>query len=78
MSRRERYLATAALRRLRADEWGATAIAFAFVAPLAILLSMGALEIGRAVLAQARINHAAKPGFAVGRHIWRGGRSASA
>lgn len=47
-------------RRLRGDRRGAGAVEFAFIAPLAILVTLGAIETGRALSAQATINHAVK------------------
>lgn len=49
-----------ALRRLRSDERGASAIEFAFVAPILIVMTLGAIETARAISAQAAINHAVK------------------
>ncbi len=46
------------LRALAQDRRGATAIQAAFTLPLVIMLSLGAIEIGRAVAAKASINHA--------------------
>jgi len=51
---------TGLLRALPADRRGATAVAAAFTLPLVILLSLGAVELGRVVWAQASINHAVK------------------
>ncbi len=48
------------LRRLLRDLRGASAVEFALTIPAVIMLTVGALEIGRAVSAQAAINHAAK------------------
>ena len=56
-------LATRFADRLRAfavDRRGATAVEAAFTLPLVILLSLGAVELGRAVSAQANIAHAVK------------------
>jgi Flp pilus assembly protein TadG len=50
----------AAIRRLIRDGRGGVAIEFAFVIPIAILLTMGAVEVARAVSVQASINQAAK------------------
>jgi Flp pilus assembly protein TadG len=46
------------LRSLARDRRGVTAIEVAFTLPLLIMLSLGAIEIGRAVSAKASINHA--------------------
>jgi Flp pilus assembly protein TadG len=46
------------LRALALDRRGVTAIEVAFTLPLLIMLSLGAIEIGRAVSAKASINHA--------------------
>jgi Flp pilus assembly protein TadG len=46
------------LRALALDRRGATAVEAAFTLPLIIMLSLGAIEIGRAVSAKAAINHA--------------------
>jgi Flp pilus assembly protein TadG len=46
--------------RLMADRRGAAAIEFAFIVPIAILLTIGAVEAARAVSVQASINQAAK------------------
>jgi Flp pilus assembly protein TadG len=48
------------LRALAADRCGATAVEAAIALPLVILLSLGAIELGRVVSAQANINHAVK------------------
>lgn len=48
------------LRRFLHDRRGATAVEFALTIPAALLLTVGALELGRAVFAQAAINHAAQ------------------
>jgi len=48
------------LRRLRRDRHGAGAVEFAFIAPLALLVTLGAIETAQAVSAQAAINHAVK------------------
>jgi len=48
------------LRALAFDRRGATALEAAFTLPLVILLSLGAVEMARAVSAQANINHAVK------------------
>ncbi|HJR51048.1 MAG TPA: TadE family protein [Gemmatimonadales bacterium] len=46
------------LRAFAPDRRGATAIEAAFTLPLVILLTFGAIELGRVVSAQANINHA--------------------
>ena len=48
------------LRWYLRDSRGASAVEFALTIPAVIMLTVGALEIGRAVSAQAAINHAAK------------------
>jgi Flp pilus assembly protein TadG len=48
------------LRAFALDRRGATAVEAAFTLPLVILLTFGAIELGRVVSAQANINHAAK------------------
>jgi Flp pilus assembly protein TadG len=48
------------LRALASDRRGATAIEAAFTLPLVMVLTFGAVEMGRAVSAQANINHAVK------------------
>lgn len=48
------------LRALAVDRRGASAVEAAFTLPAVILLSLGATELGRAVWAQALINHAVK------------------
>jgi Flp pilus assembly protein TadG len=48
------------LRALAVNRRGATAVEAAFTLPLVILLSLGAVELGRIVWAQASINHAVK------------------
>jgi len=48
------------LRAFAVDRRGATAVEAAFTLPLVILLSLGAVELGRVVSAQANINHAVK------------------
>lgn len=50
----------AALGRLIGDRRGAVAIEFAFIIPIAILLTIGAIEVARAVSVQASISQAAK------------------
>jgi Flp pilus assembly protein TadG len=50
----------AAIARLVADRRGGVAIEFAFIIPIAILLTIGAVEVARAVSVQASINQAAK------------------
>ncbi len=47
-------------RRLLLDRRGASAVEFALAIPAVLLLTLGAVEIGRAVSAQASLNHAAK------------------
>jgi Flp pilus assembly protein TadG len=44
----------------RTDQAGSTAVEIAFVGPLAILLTFGAVETGRALFAEAAITQAAK------------------
>jgi Flp pilus assembly protein TadG len=51
---------TGLLRASAVDPRGATAVEAAFALPLVILLSLGAVEMGRVVWAQASINHAVK------------------
>ena len=48
------------LRGLAVDRRGASAVEAAFTLPAVILLSVGAIELGRVVWAQASINHAVK------------------
>jgi hypothetical protein len=50
----------AAIRRLIRDGRGGVAIEFAFLIPIAILLTIGSVEVARAVSVQASINQAAK------------------
>ena len=50
----------APLARLTGDRRGGVAIEFAFIIPLAILLTIGAIEAARAVSVQASISQAAK------------------
>jgi Flp pilus assembly protein TadG len=50
----------ATLARLSRDRRGGVAIEFAFVIPIAILLTLGAIEAARAVSVQASISQAAK------------------
>jgi Flp pilus assembly protein TadG len=50
----------ATIGRLVGDRRGGVAIEFAFVIPIAILLTIGAVEVARAVSVQASINQAAK------------------
>ena len=50
----------AATARLVGDRRGGVAIEFAFIIPIAILLTIGAVEVARAVSVQASINQAAK------------------
>jgi Flp pilus assembly protein TadG len=49
-----------ALNRLVGDRRGGVAIEFAFIIPIAILLTLGAVEVARAVSVQASISQAAK------------------
>jgi len=51
---------SAAIDRLVSDRGGGVAIEFAFVIPLAILVTIGAVEVARAVSVQASISQAAK------------------
>ena len=53
-----RVLAT--IGRLTGDRRGGVAIEFAFIIPIAILLTIGAIEVARAVSAQASISQAVK------------------
>ena len=57
---RQRRLKLRRLLQLLPDERGASAIEFAFVAPILILVTLGAIETARAVSAQATMNHAVK------------------
>jgi Flp pilus assembly protein TadG len=50
----------ATIGRLVGDRRGGAAIEFAFIIPIAILLTIGAVEAARAVSVQASINQAAK------------------
>jgi Flp pilus assembly protein TadG len=50
----------APIDRLVGDRRGGVAIEFAFVIPLAILLTIGAVEVARAVSVQASISQASK------------------
>lgn len=50
----------ACLKALAVDRRGASTVEAAFTLPAVILLSLGATELGRAVWAQASINHAVK------------------
>jgi Flp pilus assembly protein TadG len=50
----------ATVGRLVGDRRGGVAIEFAFIIPIAILLTIGAVEAARAVSVQASINQAAK------------------
>jgi Flp pilus assembly protein TadG len=50
----------AALARLSGDRGGGVAVEFAFIIPMAILLTIGAIEAARAVSVQASISQAAK------------------
>ena len=49
----------AAVHRLVGDRRGGVAVEFAFVIPIAILLTIGAVEVARAVSVRASINQAA-------------------
>ncbi len=49
-----------AFGRLLGDRGGGAAVEFALVIPLAILVTLGAVEVARAVSVQASISHAAK------------------
>jgi Flp pilus assembly protein TadG len=59
-ARPQRPRRAAPLLRLLGEQGGAAAVEFAFTAPMAILLTVGAMEVGRAVWAHASIHHAAK------------------
>jgi Flp pilus assembly protein TadG len=48
------------LRTLAVDRRGASAVEAAFTLPIVVLLTFGAIELGRVVWAQASINHAVK------------------
>jgi Flp pilus assembly protein TadG len=48
------------LRVFAIDRRGATAVEAAFTLPIVVLLTLGAIELGRVVWAQASINHAVK------------------
>jgi Flp pilus assembly protein TadG len=48
------------LRALAVDRCGASAVEAAFTLPVVVLLTLGAVELGRVVWAQASINHAVK------------------
>ena len=50
----------APLARLTGDRRGGVAVEFAFIIPIAILLTIGAIEAARAVSVQASISQAAK------------------
>jgi len=52
--------ALAAIARAIAEPRGGVAVEFAFVIPIAILLTVGAVEVARAVSMQASINQAAQ------------------
>ncbi len=56
MSRRPRFTP---LRRLPRDQGGATAIEFALIAPIMILLYFGLVEFSQGFMAQRRASHAA-------------------
>ena len=49
-----------ALARLAGDRQGGAAIEFAFIIPIAILLTVGAVEVAHAVSVQASVSQAAK------------------
>ena len=51
---------SAAIDRLVRDRRGGAAIEFAFIIPIAILLTIGAVEVAHAVSVQASISQAAK------------------
>ena len=59
MQRRVRAI-PATIARLADDRRGGVAVEFAFVIPIAILLTFSALELARAVSVQASISQAAK------------------
>jgi Flp pilus assembly protein TadG len=59
-TQRKAFSGLAAVDRLVSDRGGAVAVEFAFVIPLAILLTIGAVEVARAVSVQASISKAAK------------------
>jgi Flp pilus assembly protein TadG len=50
----------ATIARLTGDRRGGAAVEFAFIIPIAILLTVGAIEVARAVSVQASISQAAK------------------
>ena len=50
----------AMLARLAGDRRGGVMVEFAFIIPIAILLTVGAIEVARAVSVQASISQAAK------------------
>ena len=50
----------AAIARVAGDRRGGVAIEFAFIIPIAILLTIGTVEVARAVSVQASISQAAK------------------
>lgn len=54
------FFGLAAIDRLVSDRRGGVAIEFAFVIPIAILLTIGAVEVARAGSVQASISQAAK------------------
>jgi Flp pilus assembly protein TadG len=59
-TQRRAFSGSAVIDRLVSDRGGGVAIEFAFVIPLAILLTIGAVEVARAVSVQASISQAAK------------------
>ena len=50
----------ATINRLAGDRRGGVAVEFAFIIPIAILLTIGAIEVARAVSVQASISQAVK------------------
>ena len=61
MTRKRNLLGLSApLARLIGDRRGGVAVEFAFVVPIAILLTIGAIEVARAVSVQASLSQAAK------------------
>ena len=52
--------AVATIARVIGDRRGGVAIEFAFIIPIAILLTLGSVEVARAVSVQASISQAAK------------------
>lgn len=57
---RQTLMSRLPLRRLLGDQRAAGAVEFALVAPVVILVTMGAIETARAISAQAAIDHAVK------------------